>query len=62
MSAQYICCCIVPADPLKFEAFISEAFPIQQYLAGVWCSNVSLGAEGMRMRKLHVPLLLFEYS
>ncbi len=53
MSALCICCCIVPADPLKFEAFIREAFPFQQYLTGFWCTNVSHGAEGMRRGKLH---------
>jgi hypothetical protein len=58
VNVQWICFCTVPATPLMFEAFIRAAFPIQRYLAGFWCINVSLGAKGTRGEKLRGPLLL----
>jgi hypothetical protein len=40
------------------EVFISEAFPFEVYLTGLWCNNVSLGAEVRKGWKELGPLLL----
>ncbi len=54
-----LCCCSVPASQLKFETYISKAFLFCQHLAGFWCNNVTLGAEGRRGWEERGPLLLF---